>query len=455
VEKQVNKMTRADLIQEINVLGPWVHGYFDLGHGLIIEDQDELQKRRLFHLRDYYRNILESYYGSKQLKDKTLADVGCNTGYFLFELFNTFQFKRADGLEPRKSNLSKAKFIAEYFNVPKNRVRFRKYDILSHHRTLPVYDVVLMSGLIHHLDNHLLALSNAYRMTKDLCIIETMVLPDEVNTSLVRKSLELKDDAYKKFDYGFGVMGYKFESNYLDGAAARSGIVGIPSEKALTMMLYHVGFNNVRVYRDNRQMKKEVYNIPSYRELNSAIIVAEKREEEGKRPYLYFSKYYEEEEQNNFDLAIPIDIIAPLYNVLTLGQPEDTLSGLPRLVYLSELYYTEKRGEEAFAILAEKMGQEAYYQIIRTFRHAPKDKVSYEYAKTSFHEGRYEAAQEVLEKLIATCNLDWRTVFRTYYLLARISLHHCDRTNAKRYNDLSLRAYAYYAPALSLSRQLS
>jgi hypothetical protein len=291
-------------------------------------------------------------------------------------------------------------------------------------------------------------------MTKDICIIETMVVPDEVNTPLVRKSLELKDDAYKKYDYGFGVVGYKFESNYLDGAAARSGIVGIPSEKALIMMLHHVGFINVRVYRDNRQMKKDVYDVPSYREINSAIIVAERREEEGERIYFDFSKYYEEEEQNNFDLAIPMDIIAPLYNVLALGQPEDSLSGLPHLVYLSELYYTEKRGEEAFAILIEKMGQETYYQIIKTFRHAPKDKVSYEYAKTCFHEGQYETSQEILEKLIATCNLDWRTVFRSYYLLARISLHHCDRVNAKRYNDLSLRAYAYYAPALLLVKQL-
>jgi len=31
-----------------------VHGYFDLGNGLIIEDQDELQKKRLFSSRDFF-----------------------------------------------------------------------------------------------------------------------------------------------------------------------------------------------------------------------------------------------------------------------------------------------------------------------------------------------------------------------------------------------------------------
>ena len=43
---------KDELIQEINVLGPWVHGYFDLGNGIVIEDQDNLQKKRLFAIRD-------------------------------------------------------------------------------------------------------------------------------------------------------------------------------------------------------------------------------------------------------------------------------------------------------------------------------------------------------------------------------------------------------------------
>ena len=149
-----------------------------------------------------------------------------------------------------------------------------------------------------------------------------------------------------------------------------------------------------------------------------------------------------------------MDVLEPLYEVLALEGSQDRLSGLPRLIYLSELHYTEKDGEDASAALADRMGQEPYFQIARTFKHAPRDKVSYEYAKTCFHEGRYTIAQEIAEKLIATCNLDWRTVFRTYYLLARISLYYGDKANARQYNDLSLRAYPYYAPALSLRRQL-
>lgn len=46
--KDVNKMTHEELIEEINVLGPWSYGYFDLGNGLIIEDQDLNLKKCLF-----------------------------------------------------------------------------------------------------------------------------------------------------------------------------------------------------------------------------------------------------------------------------------------------------------------------------------------------------------------------------------------------------------------------
>jgi SAM-dependent methyltransferase len=449
------KMARADLIQEINVLGPWVHGYFDLGNGLIIEDQDELQKKRLFSARNYFCDIIKTHYSRTNLQDKTFADIGCNAGYFLFELFKEFQFLCSDGLEPKESNLLKAKFILDYFNVSKKRVRLRKFDLLSDNKNVPKYDVVLMAGLMHHLDNHLLALSNAFKMTKELCIIEAMVLPDAVNTPSVGEALELKDDVYKKFNYGFGVVGYKYESNFLDGAAAHSGIVGIPTEKALIMMMHHVGFKNVHIYRDNLQLKNEVYDTPSYREMNSSIIIAEKSEHVANGVSPDFSMLHGEIDYEYFNTIIPLDIVSSLHDMMSKDQTEKVLSGIPNLIYQSECHYTEDYGKKASVILAEKIGKEPYYPIIKTFRHAPKHKIAYEFAKTCFHDGKYEKAREILETLITICNLDWRTVFRTYYLLARVFLHYNDLVKARQFNELSLRAYDHYAPALMLKNELS
>ena len=111
-----------------------------------------------------------------------MCDIGCNAGYFLYELYKKFNFKQVVGVEPRAKNLQKAKFIANFFRLPKNRYMLKKFDILSTRKKFPVYDVVIMPGVLHHLDDHILALRNLYKMTGDLCIIETLVISNEFNS---------------------------------------------------------------------------------------------------------------------------------------------------------------------------------------------------------------------------------------------------------------------------------
>ena len=125
IQKQLNKkyrkISKSKLIQEINVLGPWVHGFFDLGNGLIIEDQDKLQKKKSLSLKKNFIEIIENHYTKKEIKKKSLIDIGCNTGFFMYELYKKFNLKQVLGLEPRKSNLEKAKLISNWFELPKNK----------------------------------------------------------------------------------------------------------------------------------------------------------------------------------------------------------------------------------------------------------------------------------------------------------------------------------------------
>jgi 2-polyprenyl-3-methyl-5-hydroxy-6-metoxy-1,4-benzoquinol methylase len=255
--KYPHKIKHEELIQEVNVLGPWVHGYFNLGNGIIIEDKDILQKKRLFALREYLFNIITDFYGRKKLKDKTLCDVGCNTGYFIYELYKKFNFKNVLGLEPRKSNLDKAEFVSRFFKLPKKKFQLKEFDILDYNKTSPKSDIVIMMGVLHHIDNHIQALKKLYKMTKELCILETMVLTDDLNTNKVSQQLELKDSLYKnkKNKKKFGLIGYKLESDRLDGATIHSGIVGIPTTEVLLMMLKSVGFENAYVYRNEKHYR--------------------------------------------------------------------------------------------------------------------------------------------------------------------------------------------------------
>ena len=444
---------KNELIQEINVLGPWVHGYFDLGNDVIIEDQDNLQKKRLFAMRDYLIDIIIKYYKTNNLQDKTLCDVGCNTGYFLYEIYKKVKLKKVTGVEPRTKNLAKAKFIANFFKLPKNKFTLKKMDILSLGKKIEQFDIVIMPGVLHHLDDHVLALRNLYKMTKDLCVIETVVLSNEFNEKSVAEQLELKDDLYKikENENKFGIIGYKLETDRLDGATIHNGIVGIPTTDALLLTLKSIGFDKVQVYRSDEQLRKDVYNEKSYRKYHSVIVVASKNKKI--RKSLSIKNTLDFIEKNEFVNYIPLKYIEPLYNFI-INHSNKKLGKIPLLMYQSELKYRELSGKQATQKLKKIMEKKPYYQTICTFKHAPNDKITFEYAKSLYHEGLKDKAQVIIENLIQKVNLDWRTVYKSYYLLAKIRMEKKDYRKAQKFNVLSLRAHPNYSLAIKLQNKL-
>lgn len=449
----MSNFKREKLIQEINVLGPWVHGYFDLGHGIIIEDQDTLQKKRLFTLRDYFIDIIIKFYKQNEISNKSLCDVGCNTGYFLYELYKKFNFKHVTGVEPRTKNLNKAKFIADFFELPKKKYILKKFDILTSAKKLPTYDIVIMPGVLHHLDDHLLALRNLYKMTRELCIIETLVLSDDFNTKNISEQLELKDDLYKLKENKnkFGIIGFKLESDRLDGATMYNGIVGIPTTGALLLTLKSIGFEKVQVYRSDNQLRKDVYNEKSYRNYHSVIIIASKSKKIKKLDQ--FKNSLDLIEENEFTNYIPLKYIKPLYEFVVKNSDKQ-LKKIPFLIYQSELKYKESRGQKASRKLKNAIGNKSYYEIILTFKHAPNDKIAYEYAKSLYHKGLKEESMMILKKLIEKINLDWRTVYRTYFLLAQLHVDKKEFKNAHKFNQLSIRTYPAYSLAIKLQKKI-
>ena len=309
-------MNKADLIEKINTLGPWTHGYFNLGNGIVIHDRDIIQQRRLKWYKRYFIDIIYRLYGKKYLGDKTFCDIGCNAGFFLFELYKTFGFKLSVGFEARDKNLAKARFIARYFKLPPERYQLKKIDILGMGKRLPVFDIVLFSGVLHHIDDQLLALQNLYKMTRDACIIDTHILPDGFNTPALREKLELKDLIYTGIEKNnFGVIGYKLEDSKLDGSTFHPGIVGVPTLRALQMMLRHVGFSESYVYRGWKRLKKEVYSGRLHRDIYDAIVIARKSSA-GVSAQDEYSRITHDAQYGELSCFIPEDIISPCYRFI-------------------------------------------------------------------------------------------------------------------------------------------
>ena len=446
-------MDKSKFIEKINILGPWVHGYFDLGGGIIIEDSDVLQQRRLKYYRDYFIDIIKRHYGKKNLGDKTLCDIGCNAGYFLFGLYKEFGFKSAIGLEPRATNRAKARFIARHFNLTPSRYQIKDFDILSPGRRPPVFDIVIFPSVLHHIDNQLLALQNLYKMTRDLCIIDTHILPDDLNSDDVKQKLELKDAIYTGIDKSnFGVIGYKLEDSKLDGSTIYPGIVGIPTVKALEMMLRHVGFSEIQVYRNWRQLKKEVYHGRLHRDVYYAIVVA-KKIPRFSPPQKEYDRIAREEQCRELGEVVPKEIICPCYQFLKQDKPLNSLPFAAKLICETQIKLLKKDDSDKQKEYKEYFSSKLYYPVLQTIKYAPNHKIPFEYAKTCFMDGDVAEAKKILEGLCGVVNLDWRVVYKTYHLLSLIALKEGKNKKSRKYNRNALRTFPSYYPALDIKRK--
>jgi len=440
---------KESLIEEINLLGPWTHGYFDLGNGLVIEDNDDIQKTRLFKYRDYFEDIIARHYGRDELPEKTLCEIGCNSGYFIFEMLKRFKFGKVTGLEPRESNLAKARFIKQMFNLSDRVFDLCDYDILANEAAGEPFDVVLMPGVLHHLDNHLNALANLYAMTGDLCIIETIVLPESVNSDRSRKYLELKDEFYLHNQDYFGLVGYKYESADLDGSAVRDGIVGVPTEKALMMMLRHVGFEDIEVYKSVAELEAEIYRPNLYRDVAVLIVKCTKRRTNQSEDRHAAKLALEERE---IFTCLPAEMAEQLYAYCEGRRPLDALDDAARLVVTSQCEYSTADGRTAWQRLSNDFDlTKDELAILATLKHAFHQKVAFEYAKTCYRQEKADECARVLHDLIRICNLDWRTVYRSYFLLAVIHLDKKEKEAGRGFLEKVLRAH----PNFSLARRLS
>ena len=438
---------KGKLIEEINMLGPWVHGYFELEPGITIKDSDVYQRNRLFQLKKQFIDIIDKHFEDVDLRYKTICDVGCNAGYFLYELFKHFNFKAAKGFDPRKANIAKARFIQKKLSLPRDKYSVSVGNVFK--RRKETFDIVIMPGVLHHLDDHILACKRLYEMTDDLLILETMALPENVESASMAKYLELKDYVYKTTDSPiFGVTGIKLESEYLDGATASSGIVTIPSKHAIYLTLFNAGFRDIRLVDIEISADISIDNQQKYRDFCSVLAFAVKPKNIKNKDY--FEQNTRIAQQQEIDLQVPMNLIEPLYFLVEGKIMEQKLTGDARKVWTQLI-----RPEKAVTACDEQLTQRPDYIILRSLAHQPKDKIRFEFAKTMFGQGENSKAEMILQELVRTMNCDWRTVYRSFHLLSLIAKFEGRIIDARRYNEKALKAFPSFFPARNLAAELS
>lgn len=166
------------------------------------------------------------------------VDLAAHQGWFAVRLAQA-GIGGVHGVEARASHVEDSRLIAGALGL--DRVRFTHSDIFDlNANTFGHFDLVLMLGLLYHLENPVGALRLARALCRKLCIIETQVVPG--------MSGMVDFGSYQFVRPLRGSFGIIDETEETHGPEAGvTGICLVPSVEALTWLLGKVGFSRSEV----------------------------------------------------------------------------------------------------------------------------------------------------------------------------------------------------------------
>jgi hypothetical protein len=194
---------------------------------------DAIHATRMTMLRAALRaNIGES------IEQSSVIDIACHQGWFSTQLAE-MGARDVLAVDARAEHVADATLIRDALSLRNMRVQQSDVHALTA-QALGQFDIVLMLGLIYHLENPVGALRQAHALTRQACVVETQIVPGM--TGMV--------------DYGSyrfvrplkGSFGIIDETDDTHGPeASTTGICLVPSLEALLWIMRKIGFARVDV----------------------------------------------------------------------------------------------------------------------------------------------------------------------------------------------------------------
>lgn len=183
------------------------------------------------------RDCLDSRLGGDR-SGLSVLDLASHQGWFAVNMARA-GFGRVLGIDARKSHVEDSSLISQIYNL--DQLSFRQGDIHAQSAAhTGQFDVVLMLGLLYHLENPIGALRTCRELCSGLCVIETQIVPGM--TGFVD---------YGSYQYvrplkgSFGIIDETGDTHGPE--ASITGICLVPSLEALVWILRKVGFSKVDV----------------------------------------------------------------------------------------------------------------------------------------------------------------------------------------------------------------
>ncbi|MFW5774662.1 MAG: TIGR04290 family methyltransferase [Chitinivibrionales bacterium] len=155
--------------QTIQRLKPWFHN-LHLPEGLQTAPDHFLGDFPSYKWQEIASAIPES------LQGWTALDIGCNAGFYSFELAK--RGARVTAIDSDEHYLRQATWAAQLFGLDES-ITFERKQVhqLAHEHTQ--YDLILFLGVFYHLRYPLLALDTVCRKVKKLLVFQTLTMPEQ------------------------------------------------------------------------------------------------------------------------------------------------------------------------------------------------------------------------------------------------------------------------------------
>lgn len=160
---------KQKLSAKVENLKPWFHNLY-LPHGVRTAPNH--------FLGDFPRFKWDQIKGSlpRRLDGLTALDIGCNAGYYSFELAK----RGADvlGIDLDPHYLKQAKWAAKVYKL-EDKVRFKQMQVYDLAHLRRSFDIVIFMGVFYHLRYPLLALDIVAQKVKSMMVFQTLTMPGE------------------------------------------------------------------------------------------------------------------------------------------------------------------------------------------------------------------------------------------------------------------------------------
>lgn len=172
----------TSLRETIDSLGPWFHNLHLPGGAQTAPDHP---------LGDFPANKWSAIASHipEELSGWSVLDIGCNAGFYSFELARRGAHVTAIDYDDRY--LAQARWAADALGL-QDRITFRRQQVYDLARDASQYDLVWFMGVFYHLRYPLLGLDIVSRVTSRLLVFQTLTLPGE-ETGSVAPDVPLDD----------------------------------------------------------------------------------------------------------------------------------------------------------------------------------------------------------------------------------------------------------------------